>query len=127
MQGPTQMYHPESLDHMLAAWNEAEPGAVRAHLERALSPDVEFIDPSVVTHGIDEFQANVQDVHARLPGAEYLRTSGVDSHHNLYRYAWEIRREGDLVLQGFDVTEVDEEGLVRRVWGFFGPLPDSVH
>ncbi|MBT8197878.1 MAG: hypothetical protein HKO87_03410 [Acidimicrobiia bacterium] len=118
------MAHPESLDHMAAAWNESEPEKVRAHLEKALSPQVEFIDPSIVTWGIDEFEANVHAVHARVPGAEYRRTSGVDSHHGLYRYAWEIRRDGELVLPGFDVSEVDEEGRVLRVLGFFGPLPE---
>lgn len=75
--------YPESFDHMLAAWNETDPGRVRGHLERALAPDVEFIDPSVVARGIDEFEANVHEVHKRLPGATYHRTSGVDGHHLL--------------------------------------------
>jgi len=117
--------HPESLDHMLAAWNEREPERVRAHLEKALSPEVVFIDPSVLTHGIDEFEANVHEVQGRLPGASYRRASGVDLHHNVVRYAWEIHRDGQLVLPGFDVTELDEEGRVLRVLGFFGPLPEE--
>ena len=69
--------HPESLDHMLAAWNERDPKRVRAHLDRALSPEVVFIDPSIVTRGIDEFEANVHEVNGRLPGADYQRASGV--------------------------------------------------
>ena len=73
------MTHPESFEHMLAAWNERDPAKVRSHLEKALAPDVQFIDPSVETYGIDEFEANVHAVHARIPGAEYSRTSGVDS------------------------------------------------
>ena len=118
------MSHPESLDHMLAAWNEPDTSKVRAHLDRALGADVEFIDPSIVTRGIDEFEANVRAVHVRIPGAEYVRTSGVDSHHDLYRYTWEIRTHGRVLLQGFDVTEVDDAGYVSRVLGFFGPLPE---
>ena len=117
---------PEAFDHMLAAWNERDPQRVRAHLERALAPNVEFIDPSVETHGIDEFEANVHDVHRQLPGAEYSRTSGVDSHHRLHRYSWQISRDGEVLLPGFDVTEVDDDGMVTRVLGFFGPLPDDV-
>lgn len=117
--------YPESFDHMLAAWNEPDSARVRAHLEKALAPDVEFIDPSIVTRGIDEFEANVHAVQERLPGAEYRRASGVDSHHTLHRYAWEIRKDGELLLPGFDVAEVDDEGRVRRVLGFFGPLPDA--
>lgn len=74
------MAYRESLDHMLAAWNEQDPERVRGHLDKALAPDVKFIDPSVETHGIDEFEVNVRTVQATLPGARYSRTSGVDSH-----------------------------------------------
>lgn len=117
------MPHPESLDQMLAAWNASDEGEIRGLLEKALAPTIEFIDPSVVARGLDEFLANVHEVHARLPGATYHRASGVDSHHGLYRYAWEIRRDGEVVMPGFDVTEVDDDGRVLRVLGFFGPLP----
>ncbi len=119
------MSHPESFDHMLAAWNEHDPAKVRSHLDKALAPDVEFIDPSVETHGIDEFEANVHEVQANIPGATYTRTSGVDSHHRIHRYSWQISRDGEVLLPGFDVTEVDEHGKVTRVLGFFGPLPDT--
>jgi len=118
------MAYPESLDHMLAAWNEGDQSRIRHHLELALAPDVEFVDPSVETHGIDEFEANVRNVQDALPGAVYSRTSGVDSHHGLHRYSWQISRDGEVVLPGFDVTSVDDEGRVTRVLGFFGPLPD---
>ena len=116
---------PESLEHMLAAWNESDPSQVRGHLERALAPEVHFVDPSIVTRGLDEFEANVHEVHGRLPGASYHRSSGVDSHHGLYRYHWEIRRGDELLLPGFDVSELDEQGRVLRVLGFFGPVPDA--
>ena len=119
------MTHPESLDHMLAAWNERDPVNLRGHLEKALAPGVLFIDPSVETHGIDEFEANVHKVQAGLPGADYARTSAVDSHHGLHRYSWQISRGGEVLLPGFDVTETDDEGRVTRVLGFFGPLPES--
>ncbi len=119
------MTYPESLDHMLAAWNESDPQQVRGHLEKALAPDVLFVDPSVVTRGVDEFEANVHEVQARIPGAEYKRASGVDGHHQLYRYHWEIWRDGKLLMPGFDVAEVDDEGRVLKVLGFFGPVPES--
>ena len=117
---------PISFDHMLAAWNEPDPEKVRGHLELALAPEVLFVDPSIVTRGLDEFEANVHEVHGRLPGAVYSRSSGVDGHHDLYRYHWAIHRDGELVLPGFDVAEVDAEGRVLRVLGFFGPVPDAV-
>lgn len=116
---------PESLEHMLAAWNEPEPSRVRSHLDRALSPDVRFVDPSIDVTGIDAFEANVHEVRSGLPGAKYSRTSGVDSQHDFHRYHWAIHRDGEVVLEGFDVTQTDEVGSVVLVIGFFGPLANS--
>jgi hypothetical protein len=110
---------------MLAALNDPDPVRVRHQFERAVAPGVEFLDPSVATHGIDEFETNVRRVQGSLPGANYSRTSGVDSHHQLHRYSWQISLGGLALLSGFDVTEVDEHGQVTRVLGFFGPLPDA--
>ena len=115
--------YPESFDHMLAAWNEHDLEKVRGHLERALAAEVVFVDPSIVTTGIDEFEANVREFRTRLPDAVCSRASGVDAHHDLYRYAWEIHRSGELFLPGFDVVRIDAEQRVLRVEGFFGPLP----
>ncbi|MEM9040994.1 MAG: nuclear transport factor 2 family protein [Actinomycetota bacterium] len=112
----------ESFDLMLAAWNESDATKVRGHLDRALAPNVHFVDPSVDIVGIDAFEANVHEVHAQIPGAVYSRVSDVDSHHDHHRYHWAIHRDGELVLAGFDVTVTDSEGRVEKVIGFFGPL-----
>lgn len=115
--------YPASFDHMLAAWNESDATLVRGYLERALSPRVRFVDPSIDVTGIAGFEANVHDVHAKLPGAVYSRTSGVDAHHGFHRYHWAIHQHDKLVLAGFDVVETDSSGLVTCVIGFFGPVP----
>jgi hypothetical protein len=108
---------------MLAAWNERDLGRVRGHLESALSADVVFIDPTIVTHGIDAFENNIRDFRAKYPDADLRRSSEVDSHHDLHRYSWEISVHGQMILFGFDVTETGDDGKVIRVLGFFGPLP----
>lgn len=114
---------PESLAHMLAAWNEPEPGLVRSHLDKALSPEVRFVDPSIDLTGIDAFEANIHDVRAKNPGVTFNRVSDVDSQHGFHRYHWAINNaEGKLVLPGFDVVETDEQGKVLIVIGFFGEL-----
>ena len=113
---------PESFDHMLAAWNEGDPARVRSHLDKALTADVHFVDPSVDLVGIDDFEANIHRVHEQVPGAVYSRTSEVDEHHGFHRYHWAIHRDGDLVLAGFDVAVTDASGRVEKVIGFFGPL-----
>jgi len=115
--------YPEALEHMLAAWNEADPALVRGHLDKALSANVRFVDPSIDVSGVDGFEQNVHEVKSQLPGAVYSRASGVDSQHNFHRYHWAIHQDGKLVLSGFDVTETDEHGKVVLVIGFFGEVP----
>ncbi|GAA5315421.1 MAG: nuclear transport factor 2 family protein [Candidatus Pelagadaptatus aseana] len=117
--------YPEAFDHMLAAWNESDPKLVRSHLEKALSPSVRFVDPSIDVTGIDGFEANVHEVHQQLPGAVYSRSSGFDCQHGFYRYHWAIHQDGKLVMPGFDVVETDESGRVVTVIGFFGAIPEA--
>lgn len=115
--------YPPSFDAMLAAWNERDMSRVRGRLEQALAPEVVFIDPTIETRGIDEFERNVREFRAKFPRADLRRTSGVDSHHRLHRYSWEIVIDSKVILPGFDVTETRADGKVTRVLGFFGPLP----
>ncbi|MGL4575152.1 MAG: nuclear transport factor 2 family protein [Burkholderiaceae bacterium] len=114
---------PNKLDNMLAMWNERDLSRIRGHLEAALTPDVTFIDPTIETHGLDEFEKNVRDFRTKYPQASIRRASAIDSHHNLHRYSWEITVEGKVFLVGYDVAETVEDGKVCRVLGFFGPLP----
>ena len=116
---------PESFDHMLAAWNEPDPTKVRDHLDKALAPEVHFVDPSIDVVGIDAFEENVHRVHEQVPGAVYSRTSDVDGHHGHHRYHWASHLDGELRLAGFDVAVTDAEGRVEKVIGFFGPLDPS--
>lgn len=116
--------YPEAFDHMLASWNEPDSSQVRAHLERALAPTIRFVDPTIDVTGIDGFEANVHEVQAAIPGAVYSRTSGVDEQHNFHRYHWAIHQNGELLVQGFDVAETNDAGLIVCVIGFFGPIPE---
>lgn len=115
--------YPPSFDHMFAAWNERDLSKVRGHLDKALSEEVIFIDPNIVTRGIAEFEQNVREFRTKYPQADVRRSSAVDSHHNLHRYNWEISVQSSVVLIGFDVTETATDGHVVRVLGFFGPIP----
>ena len=118
--------YPKVFDHMLAAWNEPDASLTRVHLEKALAPDVRFADPSIDVTGIDAFEANVHDVRAKNPGNVYSRVSDIDSQHGFHRYHWAIyNAAGELVLPGFDVVEVNADGKVASVIGFFGELAAS--
>jgi hypothetical protein len=115
--------YPESLDHMLAAWNERNLDRIRGHLEKALAANVLFCDPRSLVSGLDEFESMVREFRASIPDAVCARTTGFDTHHNRYRYEWSVSSGGQVVVPGFDVAFVNAEGKVERIEGFFGPLP----
>ena len=118
---------PPSLEEMQAAWNERDPEKIRAHLDAALSPEVVFCDPQHHIQGIDAFEAMVREFRKNLPDGGTAVVSGVNHHHDLYRYEWHVYDGEKLLLPGMDVTRVDAQGRVERVDGFFGPVPLSPH
>ena len=105
------------------AWNEADVEKIRSHLDLALSPEVVFCDPDNLVQGPEAFEQMVREFRTRIPNARCLRTSGLDSHHDLYRYEWAVYAGDDLLVPGFDCARVDENGRLLRIDGFFGPLP----
>ncbi|MEL7313179.1 MAG: hypothetical protein AAFN07_16800 [Pseudomonadota bacterium] len=118
--------YPQSFNHMMVAWNEADSSKVRGHLDKALAPEVRFVDPTIDVTGIDGFEANVHEVHSKNPGCVYSRASAVDSQHGFHRYHWAIHdSDGKLLLPGFDVVETNDAGFVVCVIGFFGELKRS--
>ena len=111
---------PESFRHYLAAWNEADPARVRAHLDRSVRDDVLFVDPVNTTSTIDELEAMIRAAREEMPTAEYALVSGIDGHHGRFRYRWEVRLDGAVLTPGMDVATVDDDALICRIDGFFG-------
>jgi hypothetical protein len=113
-----------AFDHYFAMWNETDPDRARAHLDQAVTEDFEFCDPLHHHTGRDALFANVVSVQADFPGARFMVASRVDSHHDRHRYHWVmLSADGTLIVQGFDVATVAENGLFERIDGFFGDLP----
>ncbi|WP_421789743.1 nuclear transport factor 2 family protein [Hyphobacterium sp.] len=114
---------PAALDHMMAAWNETDPDKVRGHLDKALAPEVVFADPDNYIVGIDEFEAMVHAFRKRIPDARAKRTTGFNEQNRRYRYEWLVSSGDTPLMPGMDVTELNADGKVVRVDGFFGPIP----
>jgi hypothetical protein len=112
-----------AFDHYWRMWNETDPSAVRAHLERAVSPDFVFCDPLHHHIGRDALEANVRRFRNDHPRAAFVIGSGVDHHHNRCRYAWALTVRGRAFVTGLDVATIGDDGLIERIDGFFGVLP----
>jgi len=112
----------ENLDKMLAAWNSNDPDEIEKLANEALEHNVHFADPSHNIIGREAFVAMVHRTHKRVPSAVYSRASQIDQQNNFCRYHWAIHLGEEPLLEGFDVTEINDAGKVVKVLGFFGPL-----
>jgi hypothetical protein len=113
---------PDAMQHYLAMWNELDMDRVRGHLDQAVSDDCVWMDPVNAHIGRDGLEKNVREFRTTFPTAELALASNVDSHNGRYRYEWLIINGDEVVLRGFDVTTLNEDGVINRVDGFFGTL-----
>ena len=88
------------------------------------APGASYTDPSVHAANGSELLTHIAKVRERRPGAKVLRTSGVDAHHGLARFAWQVvQADGVALPDGLDIAFVSADGLrIERIIGFFGPL-----
>ena len=114
----------ELIDRYCRVWNEAD-SSVRAELLASLwGSNATYTDPSVHTAGARELLAHIAAVRARRPGASVVRTSAVDVHHSVARFAWHVvQADGTALPEGIDIAFISSDGSrIERIIGFFGPI-----
>ena len=113
-----------TIDTYLAAYGEADATRRTALIEDVWAADGRLVDPPLegAGHtGINEMAAAMLNHFA---GHTFRRASGIDEHHGLARYGWElVAPDGSVTLAGMDVAEFGDDGKLARVAGFFGELP----
>ncbi len=114
---------PPALQTYLRMWNERDVSRAHALLAEAVTDDIVCADPRDFHEGRVAMERNVERFRRAFPTATLTLASGVDGQHDRYRYAWHIHVDGDLLLEGFDVSTLAADGRIERVDGFFGPLP----
>ena len=116
------------LDQVLAdynaAWGERDPARRAALLERAWAENGIYTDPQAHVQGRTILATHIGLVQRQLPaGVHGVVVSAPDMHHGVFRFAWEFRdAKGKLFMKGEDFGEIDEDGRIRRIVGFFGEL-----
>lgn len=114
----------ETIDIYCAAWSERDPAYRRDLLDKSVSVDVRYTDPETDLRGRADLVDHISGVLAGRPGAKIVRTSAVDHHHGMARFAWHlVKADGTALPEGLDIVTVDEQsGKLKTVLGFFGPL-----
>lgn len=113
-----------AVDSYFDMWNSDDPARRSEHVRRAWEEDGHYVDPVLEAAGHIALSEMVDAVHAQFPGHRFRRTSGIDLHHTLLRFGWElVAPDGSVTAAGLDVGIFSEAGKLQRIAGFIGPLP----
>ena len=117
----------ELIDRYCAVWNEPDTLRRADLLASVWAAEATYTDPSVHAATAEQLLAHIAAVRARRPGASVLRTSGVDVHHGVARFAWHVLLGDATALpEGIDIAFLSPDGSrIERIIGFFGPLARS--
>lgn len=112
------------IDRYCAVWSAEDAEQRRALLLPLWSDGATYTDPTVHAVGSEELLAHIGTVQARQPGTRIVRTSAVDVHHDVARFAWRlILPDGSSLPEGLDIAFLDANQLrITRIIGFFGQL-----
>jgi hypothetical protein len=116
-----------TVDTYLAAWTEPDADRRRAMVADVWEAGGRLVDPPLAAEGVDGISDLFAALQGQFPGHTFRRASGVDTHHDQFRFAWElVAPDGDVALAGLDVGETAPDGRIRRITGFFGDLPAAL-
>ncbi|MEO7556531.1 MAG: nuclear transport factor 2 family protein [Acidimicrobiales bacterium] len=114
----------KTIDTHLSALNEPDRAKRGPLIERVWSPTGRQVDPPLSGEGHAGISDLADAVHTHYAGHRFRRVSGVDTHNSQFRYAFELAGpDGNTAISGIDVGEVDDDGRLVRITGFFGDLP----
>lgn len=112
-----------AIDAYFAMWNEDDPAARAALIERAWTADGTYRDPLLAADGHAALSEMVDTVHQHYPGQRFARLTAIDEHNGFARFGWHLAgADGTVTVAGIDVAELTEDGKLRRITGFFGDL-----
>jgi len=113
----------ELITRYCAAWGEPDPERRGQLLKEIWTEDGTYTDPTAHVTGRRELAEHIGNVLAHYPGGQVVRTSVLDTHHDMVRFTWKmVLADGRSLPEGIDFGELSGDGKLRRIVGFFGPL-----
>ena len=112
------------VDTYLSAYGERDAARRAELIGRVWAADGQLVDPPLAAEGHDGISDMAASVQQQFTGHRFRRVSGIDKHHDQFRFAWElVGPDGTVAVSGMDVGELAEDGRLQRITGFFGELP----
>ena len=105
------------------AWSEPDRACRQSLLDRIWDENGTYTDPTAHVAGRAALVDHIGGFFVQYPGARIELTSGVDMHHEMFRFTWRmVLADGNVFVEGIDFGELSSEGKLHRIAGFFGPL-----
>jgi hypothetical protein len=118
----------ESLvDTHLAAYCEPDAQRRLAQIRSVWALEGHLVDPPFASRGHAGISEQAAALLGQFPGHRFERSTAIDAHHTTLRYGWRlVDGEGAPVMEGVDVLDLDVDGRISRVVGFFGAQPAAL-
>jgi SnoaL-like protein len=108
-----------------SAWAEPDHARRLAILERCWAAGGVYLDPSSRADGREALCEHIAGFQERLAGHRIELASGIDEHDGYLRFAWTMSApDGSQVMEGVDFGQLDADGRLKLICGFFGPWPE---
>jgi hypothetical protein len=109
------------VDKHLAGYCESDAARRAELVSTAWAESGSLIDPPFDGKGRDNIAAMTDVVLTHYAGHTFRRTTDVETHHQFGRYGWDlVAPDGSVAVSGTDYLELDEDGQLQRIVGFFG-------
>lgn len=111
------------IDTYCQVWSEPSEDRRAELLRNVWTASATYTDPTVHTQGVAELLAHIAKVLARRPGSKVIRTSQVDLHHDIARFAWRaVEANGNELPEGIDIAFISSDSArIERIIGFLVP------
>jgi hypothetical protein len=108
------------VEDYLDSFNETDPAARRALIDRVWAEDATYIDPVMAGEGRDGIDRMIAAAQAQFPGHRFETTLAPDGHHDRVRFGWRLVNvaDGTPVAAGMDFATLTGDGRLRSVTGF---------
>ena len=114
------------VDGWLAAYSDPDAARRLRAIRESWNAEGRLVDPPLEARGHQGISDQAATLLAQFPGHRFERSSAIDAHHQFLRYGWKlVDASGAAVLEGLDVMELDVDGRIARVIGFFGAQPPA--
>ncbi|GAA2321959.1 nuclear transport factor 2 family protein [Streptomyces hawaiiensis] len=117
--------HEDAVARYFEAWNADDAASRAKAVAAAWTEDGRYTDPLADVSGHEGIAAVIAAAREQFPGFEFRLDGGVDGHHDIARFSWELvsTADGSAPVAGSDVITLDGQGRIRAVLGFLDRVP----